>query len=224
MTSLGWWECWRRCSQPLLHSPQLAIWTFDVKSELVKFAVFLLGRSGYRDAQLAWLLLPGLSAATPLPAPRAPPVGSELGAARSGQAPGARPQHATQAAPPVAAGFSAGFMSGPDAPSAVLLAVYAPRLGRVDVYPARQGSRVASVRTHGGPACLLCAGALFGRGSPLAAGGRARRDAGALEGSGVGLGGEHAGACWMLECASGELWSVDAAVAAALGAAGTARS
>lgn len=107
----------------------------------------------------------------------------------------------------------------------MLLAVYAPRLGRVDIYPARQGPRVASVRTRGGPACLLPAGALFGRGSPLAAGGSASRGAGALARlvSGLGLGDERAGACWMLECASGELWSVDAAIAAALSGAGAAQ-
>lgn len=176
----------------------------------------MLGRSGYRDAQLAWLLLPGLTAC----APRAPPVASGSDAAQSGQAPGVRPQHAMQAAPPLGLGSSIGSLAAaPDAPPAVLLTVYAPRLGRVDVYPARQGSRVASVRTRGGPACLLPAGALFSRGSPLAAGGQARRDAGALAGLGSGsaVGAEGAGACWMLECASGELWSVDAAVAAALG-------
>ena len=149
---------------------------------------------------------------------RQPDLGPD--ATRSGQAPGARPQHATHAAPPLGLGSNKGSLAAPDAPPAVMLAVYAPRLGRVDVYPARQGSRVASVRTRGGPACLLPAGALFGLGSPLAAGGAARRDAGALAGSGSGLGDERAGACWMLECASGELWSVDAAVAAALGGAG----
>ena len=180
----------------------------------------VLGRSGYRDAQLAWLLLPGVAACMPPPAPRAPPAGSGPDAARSGQAPGARPQHAAHAAPPLGLGSNKGSLAAPDAPPAVMLAVYAPRLGRVDVYPARQGSRVASVRTRGGPACLLPAGALFGLGSPLAAGGAARRGAGALAGSGSGLGDERAGACWMLECASGELWSVDAAVAAALGRAG----
>ena len=129
-----------------------------------------------------------------------------------------------QVAPPFGLGHSAGpgagSSSAPDAPPAVLLAVYAPRLGRVDVFPARQGSRITSVRTRGGPACLLPAGALFGRGSPLVAGGGARRSG--LAGSGLGAGDERAGACWVLECASGELWSVDEAVAVALGAAGAA--
>lgn len=91
----------------------------------------------------------------------------------------------------------------------MLLAVYAPRLERLDVFPARQGARVASVRTRcSGPGCLLPAGALFGRGSPLGGGG-----------GGSGGGRDGGGGCWLLECGSGELWSVDAAVAAALGAA-----
>jgi len=89
----------------------------------------------------------------------------------------------------------------------MLLAVHAPHLARVDVYPARQGPRLAALRTRGGAGCLLAPGALFGRGSPL---GGAR---------GGGGGAAAAAGCWMLECASGELWSVDEAVATALRAA-----
>ena len=90
----------------------------------------------------------------------------------------------------------------------MLLAVHAPHLARVDVYPARQGPRLAALRTRGGAGCLLAPGALFGRGSPL----------GGARGGGGG-GGAGAGGCWMLDCASGELWSVDEAVAATLRAA-----
>ena len=80
----------------------------------------------------------------------------------------------------------------------LLLAVHAPRRGVVDVWQAVHGPRLCSIRA-GAHCCLLTAPPLFGLGDMRGA-----------------AGGAPQGACYLLDCVSGQLQDLAQAVAAAL--------